>query len=205
MAKLEVWYRYSQIQIDEYINRGLANFMGVGGNMPFEDFIKKSGGYWRTAMSCIPTNERFYLARQPFAYCGGIKADYEYREPVFSEKDCASITGLNLISLTTHETICFDVRNLLVRPRSIDGKVYEPKGIINSYAFDLIRNAVPYITLREVLQGLVQFIGNKHIYFEGERVHIKTFIHAGGESIPVDSSRYVLNGYFAENVCYTSH
>ena len=200
MAKLECCYSYSQTQIDEYINRGLSNFMKLGGNIPFTDFMKKNK--WESAMTDIPVNERFYLAKQPFAYCGGIKADYEYKKPLFSEKDCAPITGLNLISLTTHKTTCLDVRNLLIRGRFINGEIYSSKGTINTYIFSLIKNAIPYITLREVLQGLVQFIGNKHIYFEVEIVRGKKYVEWSSE--PISCSRRILNGYFAENVCYTS-
>lgn len=45
MARLEgPYYSYSQTQIDEYINRGLSNFMKLGGNIPFTDFMKKING-----------------------------------------------------------------------------------------------------------------------------------------------------------------
>lgn len=109
-----------------------------------------------------------------------------------------------MISLTTHKTICLDVRNLLIRGRFINGEIYSPKGTINTYIFNLIKNAIPYITLREVLQGLVQFIGNKHIYFEIEIVRGKKYVEWSSKPEPISCSRRILNGYFAENVCYTS-
>lgn len=199
MTRLTVAYCYTQAQIDEYINRGLSNFMKLGGNIPWGNFIEKEGK-WGFPIS-ISTKERFYLARQPFAYCGNIKADYCYEEPIFSEKDCAPITGINLISLTTHETICFDVRNFLIREKFPNGKTYISKGTINAHIFNTIENAIPYITLREVLQETVQFIGNRHIYFEEEII--------GGLKIYGGFPRrfyqaIIRNGYFAENVCYTS-
>lgn len=107
-----------------------------------------------------------------------------------------------MISLTTHKTICLDVRNLLIRGRFINGEIYSPKGTINTYIFSLIKNAIPYLTLREVLQGLVQFIGNKHIYFEIEIVRGEKYVKWRSE--PISCSTRILNGYFAENVCYTS-
>ena len=198
--------RYTQSQIDEYINRGISNFMKLGGNIPWGEFIKKYEklGVERvssTEPTGVPTNERFYLARQPFAYCGHIKADYWYKKPIFSDEDCAPITGLNLISLTTHETIRLDIRKLLIKGRFLDGETYKAKGTINTHIFDVISNAIPYITLKEVLQETVRFIGNKHIYFEEEIVKGKGITYWGE---PYLRSVYILNGYFAENVCYTS-
>ena len=201
MARLQAAYYYSQTQIDEYINRGLANFMGVGGNNPWGEFIKKYGANVDYFID-VPINERFYLASQPYAWCKGISTEYGYDKPVFSEQDCAPITGINLISLSTHKTLRLDVRRLLTKGRFYDGVVYSPKGTINTYVFELIRKAIPYITLREVLQGLVQFIGNKHIYFEEERAHGR--ICREGYSGQIPCTIRILNGYFAENVCYSS-
>lgn len=199
MARLTVSYIYTQTQIDEYINRGISNFMGAGGNIPWGEFIKKYGS---KAFTRIQKNERFYLSKQPFAYCGGIKADYSYKQPIFSENDCAPITGINLISLSTRKTVCLDIRSLLTRGKFHNGETYRAKGIINTHIFNVISRAVPYITLREVLQETVQFIGNKHIYFEEELV-------CGEKEVPelerlMPCRIYILNGYFAENVCHYS-
>ena len=196
MASLAIERTITKAQIDEYVNRGLANFMGVGGNIPWGEFIKKYGSNPDYILS-VPTNERFYLAEQPFAWCG-----YIDRNQRIEKEDYAPITGLRFVSLTTRKPIRLDIRRLLVRGRFYDGGIYRAKGTINTHIFDIISNAVPYITLKEVLQETVRFIGNKHIYFEEEKVRGKKLI--SGYDEPRPWTVILLNGYFAENVCYTS-
>ncbi len=153
--------------------------------------------------SDIALNERYYLAKQPYAVCNKIiKPNYPYRVKQIPESNdkIDMITGINLISLTTHEIKTLDIRHLLKFARDKNGNIHLPSGNLNSYLISLINNAVPYITLREVLQATVDYIANRHIYFTEEIVE-------GVYDINLRRHRTnrILNCQFAEYVCHNNH
>ncbi|MBD5379308.1 MAG: hypothetical protein HDR74_05355 [Bacteroides sp.] len=194
-------YEYTQKEIDEYGARCLSNFFGVGGNIPFPQFKKEYG----MKIGAIPVspNERYYLAKQPYTLCRKpIIPNYQYPNPQipFSENETELITGLKLVSLSTRAIIPFDIRHLLRIQKDANGLWHIPNGTINRYIFSLIENAVPYITLREVLQGAVEYIGNRHIYFTEDR--FLTPLHPELKR-PVNA--IILNCHFAEYVNYNNH
>lgn len=221
MATRELVFRYSKKDIEGYENRCLANFLGVGGNISFLEFNKTNGFLITGRRSYIPENERMYLSHQPFHVSHCLKEGVPQRCSIDNVK-CNLITAINLISLSSREIIPIDVRLLLPKCLLLKYLSNDTRhirtGTINKYLFYLIKNAVPYITLKEVIQGLIQFIGNKHVYFKFEDtgvfniwdpriVRYKDSNISKYEDIlekqPNDYNVWILNGYFAENVSYS--
>ena len=201
MAGLTFRYEYTQQEIDEYTARCLSNFWGVGGNTPFPKFKKEYG--MNIGIIPVVPNERYYLAKQPYALCRKpIIPNYPYsnRQIPLSEDETELITGLRLVSLSTREIITFDIRHLLKAQKDLNGFRHIPNGAINKHIFNLIENAVPYITLREVLQGAVEYIGYRHIYFTED-----TFLTPIHPELKRPINAIVLNCHFAEYVSYNNH
>lgn len=194
-------YTCTQQEIDEYASRCLSHFFGIGGNIPFPKFKKEYG--MNVAYSKIALNERFYIAKQPYALCKRtIIADKCYDYPMIPpcNENCDLITGINLVSLSTRNIACLDIRHLLKMAIDSEGNIHLPTGAINLHLARLIDNAQPYITLREVLQELVSFVGNRHIFFKEEIVVGKIDPY-----LKRPLKKQILNCHFAEYVCHNNH
>lgn len=201
MTGLEPIFEYTQQEIDEYHAKCFSNFWGVGGNIPFPKFKKEYG--MEVGSIPISVNERYYLAKQPYAICRKpIIANHYYSSPQIplSENKQNLITGINLVSLSTRDTIPLDIRHLLKTNIDINGKRHFPNGTVNLYISQLISNAIPYITLREVLQGLVEYIGNKHIFFTKD-----TFNGFRDPRLSYIPKSAVFHCNFAEYVSHNNH
>lgn len=198
VAELTINYQYTQEQIDAYLSKCLSYFWGIGGNIPYSQFKKDHGSNPKSSAN-ISLNERYYISEQPYALCGEkIKAGYSYDKEKLNE--IKLITGLNLVSLSTRNVVTVDIRHFVRNIIDVNYKGHTPSGMVNLHLIDAIRKAVPYLTLREVLQEAVSFIGKRHIYFTQEI--IDGFLYA---DLTYPTKRVILNCHFAEYVCENSH
>lgn len=143
-------------EIEEYNIKCINNFKGVAGNIPFHQFLKENG---RRIFAPVKENERYYLSSQPYAISSKIK----------DLNQLQLITGLRFRSLTTHEYTNVDIRTFMGGLRDIDTGIYvSSKGSINYHLNAILNNANPYLTLREVIDEMIQYIGKQHVYFTYE-------------------------------------
>ena len=188
---------YTQEEVDAYELACIKHFKGVGGNVPFAEFLKSAGTlpYFHD----IPVNERFYLAHQPFSILdGNVYAGVRYpNERIGEIKTCS---GLNFIRLRDRQPYGLDIRNFITWARDLNGIIHVPTGVVNRHIFEINKNANPYLTLREVLQEMVNFIGSRHVYFTDEYVKVADSRLSTGYR-----NKRIVNAHFAEGVFDGSH
>lgn len=120
------------------------------------------------------TNVRYSLAKDYLSFIYDfVEADKEYddwgkgdwHDPYLAPDDRpAPILGINLQSPLEDYIIGVRLINLIPTNKTDDGKIY-PNGEINMFLYNVVTKSKPYATLKEVIDSLVSYIGNKEVYF----------------------------------------
>lgn len=176
---------HNEEEMNEYINKCIQKLFSIEGNMPFSEFRRTGASYKHPN---IVENERYYLCKNPFGISGYIRSRFIPQLP----------TAIRLRSLTTHETIIVDIRLLLGSKTDLNRTRIFGSGVINNHLRGCIRVATPYLTLREAMQELISFIGERHIYFTGETVEYYD------ESLKRNVKTTIWSCHFAEYVNHKS-
>ncbi|MDE6480478.1 MAG: hypothetical protein K2L45_09425 [Muribaculaceae bacterium] len=144
---------------DEYYNKNISRFEGLDGNKPFKPDIKhKLYSYW------FPSNERFFL--HPFKF-----GKYSFENGYVFD-------SLRFVNYSSNEMLLvpidYLVRNGIKKSRHCSTDQMEDRiftSQIHTHLNSVYKNAVPYISIKEILNEAVKIIGNKHIYFEYHAGH----------------------------------
>lgn len=163
---------YTNEELDAFENKCLDVFRGIGGNMPFPEFVSKFGKRYVGERE-IPVAERLYLASNPFAVSGLPKAGLHYDWRILKLDEVRSVSGFRFVSLSTRKTVVVDIRDLMQSGINSEGKIYRSNGLVNRHIAECLKNAVPYLTLREVMEETVRFIGREHVFFTIEEVKVR--------------------------------
>ena len=176
--------KWTKSEIEEYKNKSLQAFRGRSGNLPYDRYIDK---YGFTSFYIPNEDERFALTSEPLSFCYDLvepDRDFEIWKDslglVFASKgdDCvicpsdilAPILGIQIESSITGELFQIPISEFITPLKNtIECKcdVY-PHGDINEYLLSVIRETKPYVTIRELFDELLTYIGNKEFYFKSE-------------------------------------
>ena len=165
MASLELDKRLYPEEREEYFRKCMERLNGIDGNIPFPDYAKAHRSHY-TAInydhiwSGAKENERYYLSENP--YC--------LTEPVTDKYKILLPTGIKFTSLTTHEVICCDILEFLRVLKGVDGKRHFTNGEVNIHLRNCLKDAIPYLTLREAINVVITYVRGSHVYFTKEYV-----------------------------------
>ena len=176
--------KWTQQEIDDYKKRSIDHYNKRGGFISVLEHENRDALWLLTAEP--DTNVRYSLAKDYLSFIYDfVEPDEEYNvccdedgkvteiylgEPCFYDKylgpmdSPAPILGINL--QTPLEDCIIGVRlvNLIPINKMDDGNIY-PNGEINKFLYDVVTKSEPYATLKEVIDSLVSYIGNKEVYF----------------------------------------
>lgn len=139
---------------EEYILSQIPYFLDVGGNIPFSTFIKENG--LRCPQPHVKLEDRLYLCEQPLGLSQIIH---------WCTREEKLINALKFKSLSTHQIVNVDIRWFIKWEHDKDNNIWYANGTVNKHLRACLKNAVPYLTLRELIMEAVRYIGKDHIYF----------------------------------------
>ncbi len=152
-VKVEPDYNDSKFQ-DEYYQENIARFNELDGNQPF-----KLNGNLRISSFDFYLHERYYL--HPFKFG---KSYYE-SDYIFD--------SLRFVNYSTNKVLLVPIDFLVrigIKKSNLCGSGQMKERILTSpihtHLNYIYKNAVPYISIKEILNEAAKIIGNKHIYFE---------------------------------------
>lgn len=126
------------------------------GNIPFSEFLKERELY---SFPNVYEGERYYLASQPLKV-----------GPIVDFSKLQLPGSLMLHALSDRRRVRFELGYFFLSYTDVYGIHHRPSGTINKYLREIIRNTKPYLSYRDCITALLEFIGNKHICFTEERM-----------------------------------
>ena len=165
-------------------------FYGMGGNQPLETLTEK---YLFPSYEICNADERFALSANPLSLCCDmVEPDVEYE--VFknikgevhakkvgeynskhyicpSEEFIAPVQGISFYSTITGKKYVKPLITFIRKIERYDGDG-TPHGDVNKYLLKKIGETKPYITIRELLEELIEYIGENEFYFTVEHWQI---------------------------------
>lgn len=175
--------KWTKEEIDLYKQRCINHFNGIGGNKPIQRFLQENEG-----ISYYYPNdeERFALSDNSLSFGAEfVKPDTEYRiiSPtkgipyaalpnvdindnhfIFPGEKIAPILGIDIISQINEDKFFIPLESLISPIKCSKGYVY-PHGDVNNHLLTIIRDSRPYVTVRELYEALLDYIGSKEFYF----------------------------------------
>lgn len=193
MAGLELDRTLYPEEREEYFRKCIERLNGIDGNIPFPEYTKGHRSYYPSinyahSSSGAKENERYYLCENP----------YGLTEPVSDKYKILLPTGIKFKSLTTHEVICCDILEFLRIIKGVDGKRHFTCGEVNLHLRNCLRDAKPYLTLREAINVVISYVRGKHVYFTKE--HVPCLVPNGHGGERETNFYYLLHCHIAYNV-----
>ena len=175
---------WSQEEIQAYKQQCIEYFNGRGGNLPIDKFYEN---YDALNYYYPRSNERYKLASEPLSFCcefvepnkeyepyktgHGLLLTHDNNRTLICPSDyIAPITGINFESSLTGEKKFLPITAFIKSISNIcDGpeEVYT-HGDVNEYLLTVVKESQPYITVRELIEELIDYIGNQEFYFISE-------------------------------------
>lgn len=175
--------KWTKQEIEEYKKKSIEYYNNRGGYIPVNGH-EKEDTLWLLAGE-PDMNVRYSLAKEYLSFIYDfVEPDKEYNvwgeddkitgiylgEPCFYDKYLgpmdkpAPILGINLQSPLEDNIIGVRLIYLIPVNKTDEGKIY-PNGDINKFLYNIVTKSEPYATLKEIIDSLVSYIGNKEIYF----------------------------------------
>ena len=178
--------KWTNEEIEQYKHKCAEYYNGRGGNQPIHKFLEENPF---TSYFIPNEDERFALSEKPLSYCSDFvepDVDYEVITPwvgkpyaklkdkcgdyLFPQEYIAPILWIEIISQITGERFRIPLSSMISARKANGGDIY-PHGDVNTYLITAIKESKPYITLHELLDELVDYIGNNQIYFTREQYY----------------------------------
>lgn len=150
MAKYQDSNQY-YLDCVKYMNRG-------AGKMPVLDFLAQLHD---SPFPKVYENDKYYLATQPY--------ETIHIAPI-SELQLPD--AIHLHSVLDRQSARIAISYLVAEYEDVNGIIHRASGTINNYLRERIEMQSPYLSVKEFMTGLVDFIGNKHICFKEETVEV---------------------------------
>lgn len=175
--------KWTKQEIEEYKKKSIEYYNNRGGYIPVNGH-EKEDTLWLLAGE-PDMNVRYSLAKEYLSFIYDfVEPDKEYNvwgeddkitgiylgEPCFDDKYLgpmdkpAPILGINLHSPLEDNIIGVRLIYLIPANKTDEGRIY-PNGDINKFLYNIVTKSEPYATLKEIIDSLVSYIGNKEIYF----------------------------------------
>lgn len=206
--------KWTEEEIQAYKRRCLEDFYGIGGNRPIEALTEQ---YTFPSYEICNANERFALSKNPLSLCADVveagveyetfrtyKGEFhainpkEYNRNHYicpSDDFIAPVQGISFYSTLTGKKYVKPLITFIRKIERFDGDG-TPHGDVNQHLLKKIREAKPYITIRELLEELIEYIGNNEFYFTIE--HWQILKHG-------ICDRYLYNCYLANSKPIKNH
>lgn len=175
--------KWTKQEIEEYKKKSIEYYNNRGGYIPVNGH-EKEDTLWLLAGE-PDMNVRYSLAKEYLSFIYDfVEPDKEYNvwgeddkitgiylgEPCSYDKYLgpmdkpAPILGINLQSPLEDNIIGVRLIYLIPVNKTDEGRIY-PNGDINKFLYNIVTKSEPYATLKEIIDSLVSYIGNKEIYF----------------------------------------
>jgi hypothetical protein len=175
--------KWTKQEIEEYKKKSIEYYNNRGGYIPVNEHDKEDTLWLHAGEPDM--NVRYSLAKEYLSFIYDfVEPDKEYNvwgeddkitgiylgEPCFYDKYLgpmdkpAPILGINLQSPLEDNIIGVRLIYLIPVNKTDDGRIY-PNGDINKFLYNIVTKSEPYATLKEIIDSLVSYIGNKEIYF----------------------------------------
>lgn len=176
--------KWTKTEIEEYQKKCIQAFLGKAGNLPYDRYIDK---YGFTPFVIPNENERYALLDEPKSFCYDfVLPDKEYETftdlngRTFAEDrdnrllcpsdNLAPILGIAFESSISGEKFSVPLEDF-IHPlkNTLESKVdVYPHGDVNAQLLQVIRDTTPYVTMKELLDEIVSYIGVQEFYFKTE-------------------------------------
>lgn len=176
--------KWTKQEIEEYKKKSIEYYNRRGGYISVNEHDNQDTLWLYTGEPDI--NVRYSLAKDYLSFIYDfVEPDKEYNvwcnndgkvtgiylgEPCCYDKylgpmdEPAPILGINLQSPLEDYIIGVRLIHLIPIHKTDDGKIY-PNGDINKFLYNVVTKTEPYATLKEVIDSLVNYVGNKEVYF----------------------------------------
>lgn len=185
--------KWSLEEIEEYKNKCIKEFYGRGGNLPIDKFYEKYDAF----NYIYPhDNERYKLALEPISFCLGFVEPNKNYEPfetsrglllahdnnrtlICPSNHLAPILGVNIESSITGELYSLPITTFIKSISEIcEGpKIVYAHGDLNEHLVAVAKESQPYIAVRELIEELIDYIGEQEFYFASE-IYVYTIYEA---------------------------
>lgn len=185
--------RWTKDEIQAYKRRCFENFYGIGGNQPLDALTEN---YSFPSYEICNAGERFALSANPLSLCEKIvepDIEYEvfttYNGEFFAKKPdsynseyyicpsddfVAPVQGISFYSTKSGKKYVKPLITFVRKIERYDGDG-TPHGDVNKYLLKRIKEVKPYITIRELLEDLIEYIGDNESYFTVEHWQILNY------------------------------
>lgn len=194
-------------EIEEYKNNCINEFYGRGGNLPIDKFFEK---YDAVNYIYPRSYERYKLALVPISFCNGFVEPNKKYEPfktrhglllahdnhrtlICPSNQLAPIIGVNIESSITGEELSLPITTFIKSINEICNgpKIVYAHGDVNEHLMAVAKESLPYITVRELIEELIDYIGEQEFYFISE-----TYVYTIYEALKGTDT--ILNCYLAK-------
>ena len=176
--------KWTKSEIEEYRKNSIQSFLGRAGNLPYDRYINN---YGFTSFVVPNDNERFALLEDSKSFCYDfVLPEKEYETftnlsgRTFAKdgnntllcpsESLAPILGVAFESTISGKIFCVPLEDF-IHPlkNTLESKVdVYPHGDVNVHLLSVIKETEPYITMKELLDEIISYIGTQEFYFKSE-------------------------------------